>query len=521
MKSRLIVEAGSAADERIAASVHRLLADDYAVEPVLDDGVNGDWPGDWPGRLLMALTSLRRLTPDVAERLGELVSNLPARLNERGYFGPVHNGFDEQQLAGHGWLVSGLFSYADLAGDERAAAMARTIVENLYLPLLGYVGSYPVRSSCGSVTGGASGEIAVEVEHWKLSTDTYCVFIALEGLVAAYEHDIDPRVAALIEEFMGIVDRDDLVAEGAQLHATLTAARCLERYAAAEGSSKALTLAIRLYEWFRAYGQTLNHATLNWFGRLDSWTEPCAMVDAHLLAVGLWRTTGQPEYLDEALLIEANGLGHAQKPGGSFGLDSVTLPGQPWLENVEYDARWCCTMRGAVGLVEARLSGMRFESADTGLRLLLDNPHTLTALHRKGGKVVRVQVTATPVDGSTAICLLESDESLEVSMHMARWSGQISVSVDGRRVEHDEAAGRSVFRLHPGQSAVVTSPHRLRSEEGQSDDGEPFVRRYEGPFLLATMTGDDGESATSRISDVFSLSSDEALHFRARLTVDR
>ncbi len=116
---------------RLAANLSRLRQPDYEPATVLRAGVESDWPADLPGRLILALASHSRTGRTDADRLEQLVAGLPAHLNERGYLGAVHPAgtVSEQQLAGHGWLVSGLLRHAGDTGDDRAAAMAMGIVD--------------------------------------------------------------------------------------------------------------------------------------------------------------------------------------------------------------------------------------------------------------------------------------------------------------------------------------------------------------------------------------------------------
>ncbi len=342
------------ADDPLAASVSRLARSDYETRAVLDETTASDWPGDIAGRLLLTLSRQARAGHGDQERLDELFEAVLEGLEPNGHFGPtVSDVVDEQQVACHGWVVSGLLQFGALRSDARAAAAARRVVEALILPALGRLDSYP-RHRMPHALGAASGTATFRTAGWVLSSDTWCVMLTLNALVPYFE--IDPRddVRAAIETLLEMLDGVDLVAQGAQLHATLAAARNLAAFAASTGNVAARDRAIALWDAYATRGRTLNWATFNWFGRPDSWTEPCAIVDSVLLGLSLYDLTSDPRYLDEVAFIEANGLGFAEREDGSFGLDSVATPEEPTIAVIHPDARWCCTMRGGLGLMALR-----------------------------------------------------------------------------------------------------------------------------------------------------------------------
>jgi hypothetical protein len=547
--------ADDAPDPRLAASWRRLQAADYDVAPVLADGVDGEWPGDLPGRLILGLSRLAAVTGRAPRQLQDLVHTLPGRLNSAGHLGPVHHdATDEQQLAGHGWLVSGLLAHHRLTGENASRELALGMVEGLFLPAARRLPGYPKRQPGDSGDGGASGTVVGRRGDWLLSTDTYCVFIALEALVTAYATTGDREIGEAVEALAELVDRDDLVVARAQLHATLTAARCLHAYHELTGRPGPLATARRLYEQYAAHGRTANAATWNWFGRSDTWTEPCAVTDSLILALGLWRTTGEPRYLADAHAIEHNGLGHAQKPHGGFGLDTITGPGLPWLANHHSDAAWCCTMRGAVALAELRERGYLLvpgqaqqpESASA----VGAAPDTLSVgLFRDGttrldlpqGRLVLRQRTGYPIDGAVALDVVESSlpGPLRIRFELPPWTDPgrtvLSFSGPGRT----EADGPARLLAHPraGDRYRVEFPVGLRTRT-EGDDGDSYTLRH-GVLLLGAHADSPhpawpvleqvepvdagagcyrlGEAALTPVGDVFSGTEQAAAGYRARV----
>ena len=100
---------------------------------------------------------------------------------------------------------------------------------------------------------------------------------------------------------------------------------------------------------------TENYENYNWFGRYETWTEPCAIIDSYMLAVQLWQHTLKFKYLELAEKIYYNAICHTQRYNGGFGCDNC--PGIT--QNTDDldvhipEAHWCCTMRGGEGLSRA------------------------------------------------------------------------------------------------------------------------------------------------------------------------
>ena len=56
----------------------------------------------------------------------------------------------------------------------------------------------------------------------------------------------------------------------------------------------------QLWEIYLRHGMSENYGCYNWLDRFDTWTEPCAIVDAYIVATQLWRLTGEARYRDMA-----------------------------------------------------------------------------------------------------------------------------------------------------------------------------------------------------------------------------
>lgn len=344
------ISAGAPLHERLSRNKHRL--EDTIYQPDMAIADSKDWPGDYVGRIILGTTLSSRALHEEPAFLPEILRRLPGSLNEKGYLGDDFSPeINEQQLSGHGWLLRGLCEYYKWKGDESMVPLIRTIVDNLFLPGAGKYGSYPIDPALHSNEGGeASGAINSSTSGWILSTDVGCLFIGMAGLVDAYEVLGDKKLRPVIEEMMERFLEIDLVGIQMQTHATLSALRGMLKYYSLTGEERWLKAAADRWAVYENEGMTCTYANYNWFGRKDSWTEPCAVVDSYIVAFELWKATMDPHYRDMAELIYYNALSNGQRDNGGFGCDNCPSPEDPFLKVIIPEATWCCTMRGGEGL---------------------------------------------------------------------------------------------------------------------------------------------------------------------------
>ena len=315
---------------------------------------SGDWPGDTEGRTILGLVMDAQATHRTPRYLKDIMTLLPEHLNENGYMGPVFPDFmHEQQLAGNGWLLRGLCEYYLWTQEEWVLDIIKNIADNLFLKGKGCYARYPINPKERKRNIGAeSGNISQTINGWKLSSDIGCVFIGMDGLIQAYEILKQASLVPVIDEMVNRFLQVDLLEIKAQTHASLTACRGLIRYADISGNQRYVNEAEKRFRLYMEYGMTENYENYNWFGRYDTWTEPCAIVDSYMLAVQLWQHTLNPDYLELAEKIYYNALCRTQRRNGGFGCDNC--PGlaikTPYLNVHTPEAHWCCTMRGGEGL---------------------------------------------------------------------------------------------------------------------------------------------------------------------------
>ncbi|MCQ2425718.1 MAG: glycoside hydrolase family 127 protein [Lachnospiraceae bacterium] len=353
-------------DAAIGKNEKRLLAEEYQIGQIFRPEGYG-WPGDWEGRALLAFLCHFEMTGRRNPCLTPFTEQLPARLNENGCLGKprdVSAPADEQMLSGHNWLLRGLIRYAELFSDRNAAAMAERIFENLYLPVLDRYEVYPASER---KNGGVSGETVGKADGWLLSGDVGCAYMCLDGVSRYYALSSDPRAKKWFDRAAEIFARTDIEKAGFQTHASLSAARGVLKMYESTGDERYLGTARALFDRYLRCGMTLTYENTNWFGRPDSWTEPCAVVDSLMLAVGLFRSTGEGEYRTLARRILFNGLSFCQRENGGAGPNTCVTVNTPELKIFMYEAPFCCTMRYAEGLLTAKRNAALF-SFDPGAK---------------------------------------------------------------------------------------------------------------------------------------------------------
>ena len=344
--------------ERIARSSARLMGDYYQMPDVFQEYC-ADWPGDKEGRALLAFVSHYKMTGKINPCMEALLEALPKYTNEHLYFDPKQDPMiHEQQLSGHSWYLRGLCEHYEQFGDEFSLTALKSVTEHLYLPTAGRYRGYPVdRDEKQLNEGGVSGHSATLLEGWRLSTDVGCAFMAVDGLSHVYKITKDVRVKSMLDEMIAVYTAIDKVTLRAQTHCTLTAARGMLRMYEVTGDDWYLDHAKTIYDLYTVGGgMDLVYQNLNWWGRPNTWTEPCAIVDSIMVAGELYAITGEEDYRRMASRIYHNGLATSQRPNGGAGTDSVVylpyegFPGETDLYMSMPEAPFCCTMRLAEGL---------------------------------------------------------------------------------------------------------------------------------------------------------------------------
>lgn len=487
------IRTGGELAQRLDRNMDRLESEIYRPDAVFKAD---DWPGDFVGRTILGTVLNSRASGRAPQYLQSIIEGLPSHLNEKGYLGPVYEGKDEQQLSGHGWLLRGLCEYYTLTGDGAIIPIICGIAANLFIPDPQLYSSYPIEpQSREGYSGAESGTIQNEVAGWRLSSDIGCVFIGMGGLIHAYSilkfiPGTDPELLAgmkdCIERMLERFRETDPVAIKAQTHATLTACCALLRYYELTGEEQWLNVAEGRWKTYVAEGMTVNFENYNWFGRPDSWTEPCAIIDSYILACGLWKHTLKAGYRDLAELIYYNAICHTQRYNGGFGCDNCPSEENPYLKVHAPEAFWCCTMRGGEGLARVA-EGSYLHSGKT-----LYIPFFRESELRTGGISLN-QHTAYPFEGKVEIQILDNPGKFNrLYLPSAPWMQEMTVKLNGKACPMN--GNILERRLMAGDRIEVEFGLALREEkvpvlrDGEHSDGADRVRvpfrKMIGPLIV-------------------------------------
>ena len=289
----------------------------YTYETVFDG--NPGWPGDREGRALLAFLCHYHISGRKIPCMEQMMRNLSVRTNPCLFFGdvPAAANANEQQLSGHNWYLRALCDYAITFQDPLAFRALKSTFENLYLPALPLYDDYPLERTAGE--GGVEGNICGKAHGWTLSTDVGCAFMCVDGVARYYALTGDERARAFLEKTIDVFLNADMVARGFQTHTSLTCLRGMLSFYETTKQEKYLHAVRQEFDRYLRYGMTLTYENFNWFGREDTWTEPCAVVDSLLLAVDLYKITGEQQYRKLARRIWANGLQFCQRENGGAG----------------------------------------------------------------------------------------------------------------------------------------------------------------------------------------------------------
>jgi hypothetical protein len=477
--------------QRAMKNFDRLETEIYFPEnvfPKQHHGPSEGWPGDKEGRTILALVLEAQATHRIPLYLDEMIRILPEKLNKKGYLGPLqHDTIDEQQLSGHGWLLRALCEYYQWKRDPKVKTYIQGIIENLALPTKSRHKHYPI-TPAGRIsnTGGMAGSSVNVVNNWKLSTDVGCDFIFMDGVIQAYGLFPSIELKTLIDEMMSRYFEMDLVGIEAQTHATLTGLRAALRYYQITGEKSLLPEVEKRYQIYHEQAITENYENYNWFERPE-WTEPCAIVDAYLVANQLWQYTQNPVYLEDAQLIYYNAIGHTQRSNGGFGCDNCAGASENFLAVKADEAYWCCTMRGGEGLSKA-VQYSYFTQGDTLIIPSFNN--SSVNLNLKGKPVTIDQQTSYPFGTNVLLSVENQNKPVQIYLKffVPSWVHDPVVSKNHERI------GFKVINGFAETSTLIQEGDKIEYSFSMKSGVEPvlnalhtnpgYSRLHYGPLLL-------------------------------------
>jgi hypothetical protein len=479
---------------RLQANLQRLHAPEFHYDAMITAFTAKEAPGDWVGRCLLSLTLHARLSGVVAPHLVEIMARLPDAMNARGYLGEIHPAgkADENQIGGHNALLRGLCEYYQWRRDPDALALIRSIVSNLMVPSTPLWAKYPDRLQKELIDRQVVGLTVHRTQgDWVgLSMGTGVGFYSLDGLTQAHSADPTPELRELIETMIARYTQLDPAVLSAQTHSTLTTLRGIIRWWRDVAPRPELLALVRArFQLYRDEAVTEHHGNYNWFGRPE-WTEPCAIVDAFMLAVQLWSATGAAELLEEAHRIYYNGLAHAQRPNDGYGCDlCIGARGLLFAATHEYfEAPWCCSLRGSEGLAWAAQAGWFTESDEITLAFYFGGTARLRFAE---GDLEYKQSSSYPLEGRVQLRVTAATTSRPKTIRFfsPTWSpaASLRVTLNGqpRSVRLEDRFAVITMALKEGDEITSEFAVNAGAVPVQNPGRQPGHHRFaHGPLLL-------------------------------------
>ncbi len=451
------------------------------------------WPGDWEGRAVLALSLEAKALKIEPAYLDQLVEWIIKNCNAHGYRGEIldFEAINEQSLAGHSWLLRGLIEYYTWKPNRSVLQTINQIVENLYLPLKGKFANYPRKPEERIHEGQAAGALTgLMSSGWKVSSDTGCAFISLDGLSHMYEFTGDIRILELLEEMIAVFMTIDFVGISMQTHATLTACRGIMRVYAKHSKPEYLQFCQKIFDIYKKEGMTENYANYNWFSK-PSWTEPCGIIDAFMMATFLWEETKDTMYLRDAHDMWYNGVCRGQRPNGGFGCDHCVEDGTVQVHENFYEAFWCCSMRGGEGTTFAATCSLVGESDTLRFLYYFDGKYEVPWVQ---GLVLDMQ-SDYPRDGKISIKIKESPDvrnMIDFYFYIPEWAKNMKCIVDGRAIDFQTDNSFIKAKIAPKKGMEIQVefdvPLFVMPVIGNQHKGSNYVTIRHGSLILGAET---------------------------------
>ncbi|MCL1821020.1 MAG: glycoside hydrolase family 127 protein [Oscillospiraceae bacterium] len=492
MKTNCTVRVKGDLAVRSGLNFARMEGDWYRPDEVFKADSHG-WPGDWEGRVILALTLLEQSVHRTSAYLDEIISMIPAHLNEKGYFGPIlpEKTFDEQHFGGHSWMIRALAEYYKYKKQPDTLEILEHMVRNFILPVRGSYAQYPIEPGkrFEAKTPWILSHLQTKTQHHAETSDAGCCFIMIDGATAAYELLPIPELREVIDEMIARYMEMDLEALNIQTHATLSAARGILRLYRLTNDQRYLDMALTRYKLYRSAAWTECYGNFNWFGA-PRWTEPCGIIDSFIVAVSLWQYTGDVSFLNDSHLIYYNALSHGNRINGSFGSDrccgAVETEDNLFLAPINYETYWCCTMRGGEGFARAIEYCCLADSGSVTLPFF----HSFEADVTWGNESIAFEmISAYPFRDKIEITVKNADlaRPLELKLFKPDWAGNAELSLNGEKQSAEALQGFIPLRkqFQTGDVITLDLDMSVRCEETRFDNCvQGYHKFFYGPMLL-------------------------------------
>lgn len=475
-----LLSVGGDIKRRLLLNVGRLNGEEYSEKNVYKPD-SYEWYGDWEGRALLAVTSLGKYFEEISERRDELWSALDKHLNKDGYFGPPIDGksVNEQQYAGNGWFLRALCLKYDITGSEEIKEKIRKAAYNLFVKSSEEFVKYPIDLNVDE-HGGIVGQLNIKYKNWKISSDSGCLYISLDGLAEAYRILKDENILSVADLLIKMMNETTLGGKNFQCHAFLSGVRGIIKFGDLLGE-KYYAVAERFFDYFVKANLNAVYEGSGTLGK-QAPSEGCAVIDSEMISLRLYLHTGKPEYLELYRKIVENALRVNQRANGGFGCNYFTGATHPYVEILPEgkEAFWCCTMRGAEGLTDIA-ENLYSVNGDT-VEVLLPSESEASFFD---GKVIIKQKTSYPFTGETKF-EIEAEMPFKLT---AKAFSAYDVYIDGKPYNGE------LLEINGTSSVTLTMNAKFKN-----DKFEDKYRFFSGDLLLCSDGREELRGNSSKIT---------------------
>jgi len=447
----------------------------YAEEYLLGQisGEKGLWSnfarfhGDVAGRYILAMTYAESDNNSPPGYLQDLVDKAIALQNEDGSFGVIQyeeNPLNMHKAYGNGWMLKALSQYAITFKQKEAEKAAVKL------------GDFYIRTYSDWEAG---------PENERRNDGNYAVsrsgfFHGFDGLMTLYRLTNVKKYFDLAEKFVPLLTP---LSEADHAHMYLTSRRgLLEYYSMINDTSSVNLLTDELKRVYKTFifetGGVPERFVQDDEKRNDPQRhgddEACGLFDWEILTMRMFEVTGDPVWIEYAILNLENAIYYNQTHNYGFGACSM---GSVYKERRK-EAPWCCTLFGPYGLLESSSSWVAKKSG------LLEINHMVSGeFEFEGGELAIL--TTDNEKGIFRVELKNRAEIENVSLHVPHWLKPESVSchVENGRLKLEVPPSGVLeipYSYRVWISGSRTSPDKIDGFE----DGETGVLFY-GPWLLA------------------------------------
>lgn len=408
-----------------------------------------EYSGDVSGRMVGALHAAAKALDRRATMLDTLLKQLPALQKPDGHFGAdqdldasINQERDMPILWGNSRMLLGLAEIARDTKDPVVLEMARK------------VGDYIVK--CRKYYGHK--ENFEKVGGVFASGFTTCYPAFVDGLAALAEVTGDAKYldeARFIAE-LSLLDQEF---DKHHSHGRLTAYRGMLDINALAPAPDLVEAAVAGWRKIRDEYELPTGGVQELLDEKYDRDEGCSEGDWFRVSVLLWKTTGDPAYLDAADHLLRNHLMATQFYNGGFGhhqLRVLHAGDNTYLGagfgNVGSEAYWCCSMHGTQAFADAVRYGFAMQDGALHVTWLAEgrasfaNGPTITAEH-KDGNAARWTVTVT-----------DATAPVRLKLRVPAWANE--VSVDGTPMQ--AANGWVDVQAENGHAYDVAFPDAVR-----------------------------------------------------------